>query len=224
MDVTPTMPHKDRLSISVPILVLGLLSSACTHFARHPRSGYFSDSTTQVEIQQFYQDRTHHERQLVVEELGLQGKPVNPEDTQAVQNRLRLKRLESRLESQRDLHQYYQIKGALFNDQERIYFLSLPTWEARESYIRNRGLNSNQDDHPDHIVDLIEKNDIALGMTQKAVTESWGDPDLVEIAGNPVYGHAAWRYSRFVSDGDGFNRQTRIVYFENGRVVGWQTL
>jgi hypothetical protein len=70
---------------------------------------------------------------------------------------------------------------------------------------------------------LIEKNDVSVGMSQKAVTESWGDPDLVEVAGDPIYGNERWRYSRYISSNDGYNKQVRVIYFESGRVVGWET-
>ena len=46
---------------------------------------------------------------------------------------------------------------------------------------------------------LIDNKDITLGMNQKAVLESWGEPEIVEVAGNPVYGNERWKYSKFVS-------------------------
>ena len=61
-------------------------------------------------------------------------------------------------------------------------------------------------------------------MTTDQVQESWGEPDLVEVAGNPVYGNKRWKYRKFVSSEDGYTQQTRIVYFEAGKVSGWETL
>lgn len=71
---------------------------------------------------------------------------------------------------------------------------------------------------------LIEANDVAVGMNQQAVRESWGDPDSVESAGKELYGNQAWRYTKMVSSHDGYKKEIRIIYFESGRVIGWESL
>lgn len=70
---------------------------------------------------------------------------------------------------------------------------------------------------------LIETQDIAVGMPQDYVKRSWGDPMSVEVSGNPIYKNERWKYQKFVSAPEGYRKETRYVYFEGGRVVGWET-
>ncbi|MEK6556591.1 MAG: hypothetical protein AABZ31_15180, partial [Bdellovibrionota bacterium] len=70
---------------------------------------------------------------------------------------------------------------------------------------------------------LIENNDIARGMSRNAVIQSWGNPDMEEFAGNPVYGNERWVYNKQVSTDQGYKQERRLIYFEAGRVVGWET-
>ena len=201
--------------------VLGL--SACAGLTRDPRSGYAYD-TTVYRAADFYQKKQRNDENQVREDLGWSyDRPLSESEQGLLESRLRVRRLESKLESQREKRQYYQLKGLMRNDAERIYFLTLPTVEARERWSRNRGLVANEEVHNDEVANIIEKNDISMGMSQRAVTESWGDPDLVEVAGDPVYGNERWRYSRYMSSNDGYQKETRIIYFEAGRVVGWET-
>jgi hypothetical protein len=60
-------------------------------------------------------------------------------------------------------------------------------------------------------------------MPQDYVRRSWGEPVNVEISGNPIYKNERWKYQRQVSTAQGFRKETRFVYFEGGRVVGWET-
>lgn len=62
----------------------------------------------------------------------------------------------------------------------------------------------------------IRSRDVVLGMTRSQVLQSWGEPNMREVAGNGREGHERWRYgSRLSLTGE------RIVIFENGRVAGW---
>lgn len=211
------------------VVVLMLLSyslglSACGTLMRDPRSGYGETDTPLYRASDFYEERRQHDEGKVREEFGWSSeRSLNENERGALETRLQLRRLESKLESQREKRQYYQVKGLMRNDQERMAFLRLPSIEARERWSRNRGLVANEEVHSDETAATIEKNDVSLGMSQRAVTESWGDPDLVEVAGNPVYGNERWRYSRYISSSDGYQKENRIIYFEAGRVVGWET-
>ncbi len=208
------------------IVITGLIGlSACSSLlARDPRSGYDEGDASAPRATDFYAERDQHKEEQVREELGWEsGRSLNDSERVQLETRLRLNRLESKLESQREKRQYYQIKGLMRNDRERIGFLSLPNVEARERWAGARGLVANDEAHSEEVASIIEKNDVGVGMSQKAVTESWGDPDLVEVAGDPIYGNERWRYSRYVSANDGYQKQTRVIYFESGRVVGWET-
>lgn len=63
-------------------------------------------------------------------------------------------------------------------------------------------------------------NDIFLGMPMERVKQAWGTPRRVEVAGNPELLNQRWIYP----DGpfERFGSNARIIYFERGRVVGWE--
>jgi hypothetical protein len=205
------------------VLICSAGLSACNLLQRHPSSGYTDygaygggDSLFQKQ-QQYQQDQAKREIE------SERGYSVSPEEQSVIEQRLALKRLEAQLVTSTEKKQYYDYKHYLRSDQERIYFLKLPSMQARERYANNRGLASVRSNYSQKHVALIESKDITLGMNQDAVRESWGDPDIVEVAGNPVYGNERWKYSKYVSSESGYTRQTRYVYFENGIVAGWQS-
>jgi primase-polymerase (primpol)-like protein len=209
-----------RLIALSAVVTIGL--SACSLLNRDPRSGYAYDEETTVGSQDLYKERAAKQEMDAREELGMGSKPLTEDERVVVENRLRLKRLESKLASKRDKKQYYNVRSGLKNDRERIAFLSLPTYEARERWAAQRGLGDSEETFSEEIAKTVESNDIALGMSQKAVMQSWGDPDAVEVAGNPLYGYERWRYNRYISGNEGYQKDMRIVYFEGGRVVGWE--
>lgn len=209
------------MRIILVVCFLGL--SACAMFSRDPRSGYFESEESSGSFgPDLYAERNKTIETEAREELDLGNRPLSDEERLALESRLRLKRMEGKLATRREKKQYYQLRSQLKSDRERMYVLSLPTYEARERWAVNRGLGQKDEVYNDETAKIIESNDIALGMTQKAVTESWGDPDAVEVAGNPLYGYERWKYNRYVSGNEGYQKEMRIVYFEGGRVVGWE--
>ncbi len=208
-----------RLLILLPLLGL----TACALLDRDPRSGYLDSGAIPGEsARDLYVQRQKQNEMEAREELGLTSRTLSEDQASMVLNRMKLKRLEAGLKSESDKKQYFTVRSALGSDAERIRFLSLPGYESRARFVKARGLESPSEVvTPAHAL-LIETNDITLGMSQKAVTESWGDPDVVEIAGNPIYGYERWRYNRYVSGNEGYEKEQRVVYFEGGRVVGWE--
>lgn len=205
------------------VVMLSLGLSACAMLERNPRSGYFYEEeslgSTRSDLYELRKQTVETEAR---EELGLMGRALSPEERGGLEQRIRLKRMEGQIATKREKKQYYQIRSLLKNDRERMYFLSLPTFEARERWAANRGLGQKDEVYSEDMAKAIESNDIALGMTQKAVMESWGDPDAVEVAGSQIYGFERWKYNRYVSGNEGYQKEMRIVYFEGGRVVGWE--
>jgi hypothetical protein len=65
--------------------------------------------------------------------------------------------------------------------------------------------------------------DLSLGMGKSSVESHWGQPQQVEVAGNPEMGFERWTYQRNVPTIHGYTQQTRVIYFENGNVVGWES-
>lgn len=208
------MKRSVAFCLSTVILSLGL--SACSFLERRMQAdGSFSSGHS-------YSGSNEKRQSEAMEELGLRGKYLSPTDQDRLETRIYLKELESRLQNRAEKAQYYQIKSSLKTDPDRIQFLNLSSAESKARWIKSRGLNMD-DRHSNEIANIIEKQDIALGMSQSAVRESWGDPDAVEVAGDTVYGYERWRYNRFVSGNDGYQKEMRMVFFEGGRVVGWQT-
>lgn len=67
----------------------------------------------------------------------------------------------------------------------------------------------------------LESGDVTLGMSMNEVIAVWGQPRETETAGDPQLGNQRWIYSdsRF----KGWRpKSPRIVYFEEGRVAGWE--
>jgi hypothetical protein len=214
-----------RISISL-LLLTGFTSglTACSLLQRSPDSGYADDYERPWNSEQLFAEKKAYENEQAREEFGwANSRPLNDGEAQALNNRIALNRMETRLVTDREKRQYYRYKGAMLDDRERAYFLSLPTVEARERWATNRGYNSEEEGYSDNIAELIEKNDLTVGMSQKAVVESWGDPDIVEVAGNPIYANERWRYSKYISSNEGYQKVDKFLYFEAGRLVGWET-
>ncbi len=68
----------------------------------------------------------------------------------------------------------------------------------------------------------LQERDLVLGMQMSDVRNVWGEPRDVQMAGDPRYGNQRWIYFEGLSSPWSTSR-ARIVYFENGRVVGWET-
>lgn len=142
---------------------------------------------------------------------------LNDPERAAVEEKLELRELESHL-SGREARQYARIKYSILSDRERIEFLQLGSYEARQRWALSHGFDGS-DPYSEGNFGTLN-----LGMTKMAVKDAWGDPELIEVAGNPTYGNERWRYSREIPTETGFTRITRIIYFEAGRVRGWQTI
>lgn len=130
---------------------------------------------------------------------------------------------EQNLKSKREKEQYSEILPLFKNESERIDFLSLPTLEERQEWIKSNRVWERGAENYKLYKSVVEAQDITVGMTQELVRKSWGDPQSVEVSGNPIYKNERWRYTRSVSTPEGFKKEDRLVYFEGGRVVGWET-
>ncbi len=59
-------------------------------------------------------------------------------------------------------------------------------------------------------------------MPKQKVSLHLGSPNQIEVAGNPKYGNERWVYERSVPTIDGYYKETKVIYFEGGSVVGWE--
>jgi uncharacterized protein YceK len=65
---------------------------------------------------------------------------------------------------------------------------------------------------------------IRIGMAKPDVISAWGRPTDIETAGDARLGHERWVYFRGLSSRWGLSsgQSQRVVYFEGGRVAGWE--
>ena len=69
---------------------------------------------------------------------------------------------------------------------------------------------------------LGERENVKVGMARRNVKMRLGRPVDVETAGNPKYGNERWIYEKSVPTLDGYYKEKKVIYFENGNVVGWE--
>jgi len=194
---------------SFPILLtFAFLLSSCAYLTRSSESGY-ADSNPKA--------KTSFHRSSKVSD-----QPIEDRGGENVSQKTRLKQLENSLSTRKETEQYSKALPWFRNDQERVDFLSLPGFEARQKWLNDQSFNSRANATKSEMHDLIEAQDIALGMPQSLVRQSWGDPDSVEVSGNPQFKNERWRYHKYVSTQDGYKPEKKVVYFEGGKVVGWE--
>ena len=121
-----------------------------------------------------------------------------------------LRKLEGQ-QSDNALEQYEKNKHHFKTTSEKIYFLKLSQFE-RKDYLASRGFIK-EETSPRQIFAMRDSK-VASGMSKSQVMENWGEPNRVEVAGNPSYENERWLYS--------VNGATKYIYFESGVVRGWE--
>lgn len=184
-----------------------LVSMGCSQLGRSEQSGYGPGSPSQRPTSR----SSHH--------LNSDRQTTNPERNS---EKMQLKKLENALSVKNEIDQYSKVLPWFYNDAERIEFLSLPDFEARAKWLRINNFNGRSSLVLSEMQDLVEAKDIAIGMPQSLVKQSWGNPESVEVSGNPQFKNERWLYNKFVSTPDGYKPEKKSVYFEGGKVVGWE--
>ena len=216
----------ERVWILSFILIASAGLTACSTLERSGSSGYSAENSTESfnSLEEFYSTRHREKAKQARAQLGYESaQTLSESEASMVRARMELVQLERGLAYEAEKKQYFSYKPYFKNDFERIQFLQLPNREARERWAQNRGLKTEETQFDNLTQSLIEKNDIAKGMSRNAVIQSWGSPDFEEYAGNPIYGNERWVYNKQVSTDEGYKQERRLVYFEAGRVVGWET-
>lgn len=215
-------------------IVLGLLSlSSCANLIKTAARPELTDSKTpdeptnrQKEMADPLKDPdkiSDKDLEKYAYELGLDPKkPLTETERKDVMNRRRLRQLERGLDSPKERVNYSKILPLFANDQEKIEYLSVPSLEGRQAWVNRNKLWNRDKTNPDFMA-VAEAQDITLGMSQELVRKSWGDPTQIEHSGNPIYKNERWKYIRDLPTASGYKRERRYVYFEGGRVVGWET-
>ncbi|MDG0816780.1 hypothetical protein [Bdellovibrio svalbardensis] len=204
------------------LVLVPFLTAGCANLQRSSSSGYGSSGVS-------YNDRSDRDaardksvRQTAYE-LGKDPNSLSEGDLQEIRDRQKVRELERTLSSKKEKEQYSKVLPWMKNDEEKASFLAIPSLEGRQAWINKHQIwDRSQAPHAE-MKDLIETQDIAVGMPQDYVKKSWGDPLSVEVSGNPIYKNERWKYQCFSSSPEGYRKETRYVYFEGGRVVGWET-
>lgn len=154
---------------------------------------------------------------------GGASSPLSAKATGIETEKVQLRRLEGSLQTRREREQYSKVLPWLETDREKIDFLSLSSLEERQNWINKKEIWSRPNSSSSRFQNIIESGDISVGMAMDHVRRSWGEPTSVEVSGNPLYQNQRWAYVKQVSGPDGFRQEKRLIYFEGGRVVGWET-
>ena len=156
-------------------------------------------------------------------EVGLDPKKgLTSDEMKLVQQRKHVRTLERSLDSQKERYNYSKVLPWLLNDDEKVTYLSIPSIEGRQAWI-NKNKIWKRSKNTKEYQDIMETMDIAIGMPTDFVKKAWGEPDLIEHSGNPIYKNERWKYIKQVSTPNGYHQEKRFVFFEGGRVVGWET-
>lgn len=163
--------------------------------------------------------RLHERKQR--ESLNSPTSSVSQSDEQWVSGQI--KSYERVLSTQREKEHYSKLLPWFRNQKERLEYLSLPNIDAKQEWALDKRVWTRSQTPTREMQEIIKSGDIAIGMPMDYVRKSWGEPLLREISGNPLFKNERWRYSRSVSTQDGHRTEKRIIFFEGGRVVGWET-
>lgn len=198
------------------------LSSCASMMQRSENSGYAGVSYVQPKI-----IRNGNRAKIESEtrdELNMYSTNLSDSQQDQLERRMSLKEAEHNISTKKERALYYRFYSFFNTDRERTYFLNLPDFESKDRFLRERGYYDKEKATSPEATAAIENQDIILGMTPTHVMESWGDPDVKEFAGNADRGNERWKYSKFIPQSDGFEKEVRVIYFEHGRVVGWEKL
>lgn len=202
-------------------LFFNLFLTSCIHLSRSPQSGYIDNSISQSQPLNL----TDPQIQKLMSENGLTPDDLNtPEGRIQFLDLIEIKNRETQLIDDREKRQYFQNLPWFHDNKEQLEFLRQNGYYARLQWLRKKGVGKRPVELDKNTEDLIANKDIALGMPSEFVRRSWGNPDSVDVAGNPIYGNQRWRYKKYAPSPEGYRLQSRIIYFESGKVAGWEQI
>lgn len=161
------------------------------------------------------------ERRQQMESTNMDGE-IGPH-SESMHYRGKIRDLEKGLITQQDKSLYSKLLPWFTSDEEKLSFLRNSDYEDKQKWVMKTQILSRPTVMAGKYKRLIDNQDIAIGMPNDIVKKSWGDPLNIETSGNALFKNEKWRYLRTISTPDGFKQEKRVVYFEGGRVVGWET-
>lgn len=184
----------------------------CSGFQRSPGSGYAPGSSGSKSANSSANSSSQNES-------GSGG--LNLPANLTVEERIT--EFEKRLTSQREKEHYSRLLPWFESKEERLNYLLEPNLNTREKFAQDFGIWKRAQNPSATVLALVRSQDIALGMPQIYVRQSWGEPQRIEISGDPYFKNERWKYVRQVSTPQGFRQEKRTVFFEGGKVAGWDT-
>ncbi len=220
----------DKYLMLVPMLFFLQLFVGCAGFSdiktvhsEKPKTSELKSAATHPDASKLQPQLSDLELKKYAYELGLDpAKELSFEDLAAIEKRKKVRLLERKLDSQKERIGYSKILPWLQNDDEKIDYLSISSIEGRQAWVNKnkiwkRAQNSND------FSEVVNDLDIAVGMPADYVKKAWGEPEAIDHSGNPIYKNERWKYVKQISTPHGYRQEKRYVFFEGGRVVGWET-
>jgi hypothetical protein len=190
--------------------ILITLLCGCYTLQRSSGSGYSSGTTTTTDSGWVKTSQNHPSRNL-----------PTPPATNSIEIKVHLKQLENAMQGRRELEQYSISLPWFKDDEEKISFLQAGAFEERQKWLQSNKFFERPKNVASQMQELIDSQDIAIGMPESLVRKSWGEPSQIDVSGIPQFHNQRWIYSKMVSSQEGFKTTRKIVYFEGGKVVGW---
>jgi len=106
-----------------------------------------------------------------------------------------------------------------------IIFTAIPSLTSC-ALLQGRRAENGENSYQRRIASAVIRQDLILGMDSSDVRQAWGSPEQVESAGGSQESAAErWIYVHGLTHAQGLRdmAEKRIVYFQNGAVVGWET-
>lgn len=91
----------------------------------------------------------------------------------------------------------------------------------QDSFAKNESLSRSQVENRDARRPVV--SEVHLGMSSDQVQNLWGTPSTKEWAAGKNPRFQRWVFEKTVITSQGARTQTRWIYIEDNRVVGWET-
>ncbi len=130
---------------------------------------------------------------------------------------------EKQMKNQREIEHYSKLLPWFKSDQERLDYLRLGNLGDKQQWALDKKMWGRSQNPNETMKTMIITGDIAIGMPMDFVLKSWGTPQGRETSGHPLFKNEKWKYLKQISTREGYKQEKRLVYFEGGRVVGWET-
>ncbi len=168
----------------------------------------------------FLKSKIDSRKQKEVQESALtKAAYVATDDPVLMQIRL----FEKQMKNKREIEHYSKLLPWFRSDQERLDYLRLGDFGDKQQWALDKKMWSRSQSPNETMKTMIITGDIAIGMPMDYVLKAWGTPQARETSGHPLFKNEKWKYLKQISTREGYKQEKRLVYFEGGRVVGWET-